>query len=282
VVAALAGVLAALPAVAHARGSPATAALQIALRARGVYDGPIDGVRGTGTLAALRAFQQRAGIAVTGRPDRRTRAALGRLGRPRVGARRPAVGMVGWDVSWLEYRLASRGFSPGRIDGRFDRHTDAALLRFTRFARLGHHCEVGRRVFGALRRTSVVRPRISLVWPLDERTVVRRYGIRGGRLHTGIEIASRFGAGVAAAGTGTVVFADWRPGPQGLVVVLRHRRGAVTVYGHLSRIDVRPGQRVPRGAFLGLVGRTGRARSTALYFEVRVRGAAVDPLRVLG
>jgi murein DD-endopeptidase MepM/ murein hydrolase activator NlpD len=269
------------PTGAHARGTPGTAALQVALRAHGAYQGPIDGVRGPGTLAALRAFQQRAGVAVTGRPDRRTRLALGRLGRPRVGARRPRVGATGWDVSWLEYRLASRGFAPGRIDGRFDRQTDAALQRFVRFARLGHHCEVGRRVFPALRRARTARPAIRLAWPLDERTVVRRYGIRGGRLHPGMTMAGRFGAGVAAAGTGSVVFADWRPGPHGLVVVLRHRRGVQTVYGHLSRIDVRVGQRIPRGAFLGLVGRTGRTRTTALYFEVSVRGAAVDPIRAL-
>lgn len=282
VIAAIAGFVAlALPVAAYARGTPATAALQVALREHGAYQGAIDGVRGAGTIAALRAFQRRADVAVTGRADRRTRAVLGKFGRPRVGARSPNVGAIGWDVAWLEYRLASRGFSPGRIDGRFDRHTEAALLGFTRFARLGHHCEVGRRVFPALRRARTPRPAIALAWPLDERTVVQRYGIRRGRLHRGITLASRFGTGVAAAGTGTVIFADWRPGPQGLVVVLRHGRGVMTVYGYLSRIDVRVGQRIPGGAFLGLVGRTGGTRATALYFEVRVRGAAVDPLGAL-
>jgi peptidoglycan hydrolase-like protein with peptidoglycan-binding domain len=271
----------ALPVGAHAQGTPGTAALQVALRAHGFYQGPIDGVRGSATVAALEAFQRRNGLAVTGRPNQRTHAALGKLGRPRAGARGPHRGAVGWDVAWLEFRLATRGFSPGRIDGRYDGDTDTAVQAFLRSARLGHHCHVGRRVFSALRRAKAARTGVALTWPLEERLLLRSYGIRGNRLHPGVTIAGQFGAGVAAAGSGRVVFADWQPGPNGLVVVLKHRRDTFTMYGHLARIDVRVGQRIPRGAFLGLVGRTGRTRSAALYFEVRVRGATVDPIRAL-
>src|SRR5919108_1455746 len=134
----------------HAAASPATAALQVALQARGVYHGPIDGVRGAETEAALRAFQRAKAVPVTGRVDRATRAALGKLGRPRPGARQLHPGTTGWDVSWLEFRLATLGFAPGRIDGRFDRATNAAVAQFRRFARVdAHHCQLNGATFRA-------------------------------------------------------------------------------------------------------------------------------------
>ena len=61
---------------------PQVAGLQVALRAWGMYAGPIDAVDGAGTRAAVRAFQQRAGLAADGIAGRKTRAALGPLGQP--------------------------------------------------------------------------------------------------------------------------------------------------------------------------------------------------------
>jgi hypothetical protein len=94
-------------------------------------------------------------------------------------------------------------------------------------------------------------------------------------------VAAGFGTGVAAAADGRVTYAA-QSGPLGLVVMLKHRNGVVTVYGHLARIDVRPGDPVLGGALIGLVGETGKATQPGLYFEVRVRGASVDPLAALG
>ena len=67
----------------------------------------------------------------------------------------------------------------------------------------------------------------------------------------------------------------------GLVVMLKHARGVTTVYGHLARIDVHLGDTIASGALIGLVGKTGRTTVPSLLFEVRVRGAAVDPLTAL-
>jgi murein DD-endopeptidase MepM/ murein hydrolase activator NlpD len=61
-------------------------------------------------------------------------------------------------------------------------------------------------------------------------------------------------------------------------VVIEHRAGMTSWYAHLATIDVRPGQCVATGARIGTVGATGRATGPHLHFELRVRGAAIDPL----
>ncbi len=85
--AALAVLLLGTAATAQARVSADVAALQVALRAKGLYGGDVDGVRGPLTRAAVRRLQARARIAVDGVAGPRTRRALGRRGRPRLGSR---------------------------------------------------------------------------------------------------------------------------------------------------------------------------------------------------
>jgi murein DD-endopeptidase MepM/ murein hydrolase activator NlpD len=63
--------------------------------------------------------------------------------------------------------------------------------------------------------------------------------------------------------------------------LIAHANGVQTMYAHLSAIAVRPGQSVLAGARIGRVGATGEATGPHLHFEVRVRGAAVDPLTAL-
>jgi hypothetical protein len=118
---------------AQAVTNPQIPGLQVALREKGFYRGSIDGVAGPMTAHAVRAFQRRAGITVDGIAGPQTRRALGRLGRPLWGKRKVlATGMVGWDVSVLEFFLARRGLRPGAVDGRFNRRTAAAVRRLQR------------------------------------------------------------------------------------------------------------------------------------------------------
>jgi murein DD-endopeptidase MepM/ murein hydrolase activator NlpD len=281
----LAGFLAALMLLglaspAAGRHSPSVAALQVALRSRGDYAGSIDGVSGTATVTALRRFQRRAGLPPSGLVDRRTRKRLGVLGRPLAGERTIGVGSSGWDVSVLEFELARHGFAPGRIDGRFDLATLAAVERFRRFSGLPYHCLVEPSTLNTLRQAKLLRPHISLDWPIRGR-IIGKFGVRGNHLHAGIDIAAPYGSGVAPAAGGRVVYADEGPAGLGLMVRIAHARGVDTIYGHLARIDVKVGQRVVRGGWLGLVGRTGNTLTPKLYLEVRVRGAAVDPLTAL-
>ncbi len=108
------------------------AALQIGLRAHGFSPGLIDGVRGPLTSNALVAFQRAKGIHPDGRIDRRTRRALGALGKPPLGKRELAVGAVGWDVAVLEFRLRRYGLRRRAIDGRFTPATSSALRLYQR------------------------------------------------------------------------------------------------------------------------------------------------------
>src|ERR671939_1766190 len=125
-------VAAALPGSAAAYTNPQIPGLQVALRARGYNPGPIDGIVGLKTAGAVKTFQRRAGIHEDGLAGPRTRARLGRLGRPLFGARTMARGQIGWDVSVLQFLLARRGFAPPHLNGNFGRGTERAVRRFQR------------------------------------------------------------------------------------------------------------------------------------------------------
>jgi murein DD-endopeptidase MepM/ murein hydrolase activator NlpD len=107
------------------------------------------------------------------------------------------------------------------------------------------------------------------------------FGPRGDRFHAGVDLVADAGTPVYAARGGEVVYAGWRPGGWGFLVMVAHGSGERTMYAHLSRIDVRIGVWVAQGVRVGAVGATGRATGPHLHFEVRVRGAAVDPLSAL-
>jgi soluble lytic murein transglycosylase-like protein/peptidoglycan hydrolase-like protein with peptidoglycan-binding domain len=132
------------------REKPGVAALQVALRAQGVYRGTIDGVRGPLTRKGLVRFQRRHSLRPTGRIGTRTRRALGRLGRPLLGQRELAVGRVGWDVASLEFRLVNFGLSRRLVDGRFTPATVRALQRFQRASGLLPDGIAGPRTYRAL------------------------------------------------------------------------------------------------------------------------------------
>lgn len=95
--------------------------------------------------------------------------------------------------------------------------------------------------------------------------------------HQGIDIAASAGQPVRASADGVVIRAA-EIGALGRAVFIAHGFGVTTRYGHMSRIEVRPGQRVKRGDIVGRVGNTGRATGYHLHYEVRVDGDPVNPL----
>ncbi len=264
---------------AFAAGSAEVAALQVGLRAHGLYAGPVDGVAGEGTTSAVRALQRKARLPVDGVVGPQTRKALGRFARPTLGSRVLAVGMTGWDVAELQFELAWRGFPSGAFDGSYGSRTDAALRRFQHWAALAADGRLGLATLAALR-GPVPRSPLALRHPVAV-AVTERFGPRDGRFHTGIDYPAPPGTPVAAAGGGRVAYAGWHPGGWGYLVAIAHGGGLRSMYAHLSRVDVRLGQHLRAGTQIGLVGSTGRSSGAHLHLELRLRGAAIDPLTAL-
>jgi len=263
------------PAIA-ARGD--VAALQVALRAHGLYAGTIDAIPGPATVAAVKTLQRRAGLAADGIAGPATRAALGWRGRPSLGRRPVRPGVRGWDVAAAQFMLARAGFPSGPFDGEAGPRFAAALIRFQRWAGLAPDGTAGPATIAALSRPpprSPLRFRAPVAAAIGD-----RFGPRDNGFHTGVDFPAPPGTPVHAAGAGCVVFAGFDDG-YGLLVVLSHRLGVTTWYAHLSGIDVRPRACLSAGARVGAVGATGHATGPHLHFEVRVRGAATDPLFAL-
>jgi len=104
------------------------------------------------------------------------------------------------------------------------------------------------------------------------------------RHHQGLDIGAPRGTEVFAPANGVVEFVKTtyrRHSGYGKAVVINHGYGIKTLYGHLSAINVKVGQKIERWDLLGLVGETGRATGPHLHYEVWVDGAACDPLRFI-
>lgn len=118
----------------------------------------------------------------------------------------------------------------------------------------------------------------TLNWPVEGR-IATQFGSsrRDGRLTWGgVRIAARAGEDVRAVSTGKIIFADWFRN-LGLLVIIDHGDGYMSLYGHNERVLKKPGDLVLAGDTIGKVGDTGGQTESALYFEIRREGTPVDP-----
>ena len=95
--------------------------------------------------------------------------------------------------------------------------------------------------------------------------------------HTGIDIANRIGTAIHAARDGVVSFIGPKYG-YGLVIIIRHKYGYTTLYGHLLSSRVRVGQKVKKGQIIGFMGNSGRSTGPHLHFEIWLNSRLIDPL----
>jgi peptidoglycan hydrolase-like protein with peptidoglycan-binding domain len=249
---------------------PNVAALQVALRAKGVYAGPVDGLAGTGTIAAVRR------LGGNGLFGARTLRKLGKFASHRLGSRPVSDGTVGWDAAAVQFMLAWHGFPSATIDGAFGSHSDRALRKFERWAGLPEDGVAGPAVIEALKKPAPTCP-IALRPPLAT-PYTDGFGPRGNRFHTGVDYPAAVGTPVGAAASGRVSWAGNLGGGWGIVVTIQHPDHVATMYAHLSKAVVSVGERVTVGERIGLVGQTGDATGPHVHFEVRLRGASVDPV----
>lgn len=109
-------------------------------------------------------------------------------------------------------------------------------------------------------------------------------GRSGRRLHQGIDLLADVGTPVLASRCGVVVAAGENRG-MGKYIIIQHRGHIITIYGHLSKIEVNKGRFVRQGEIIAKVGKTGNANyrdiQPHLHFEVRKNGVPQDPLEYL-
>jgi hypothetical protein len=183
-VAAIAAVLSASARAAN----PQIAGIQVALRAHGLYLGPIDGIAGPGTRAAIRAFQRKKGLQVDGLAGVRTRVALGPLGRPLLGRRTLTPGAFGLDVAVLQFLLTREGLYDGALDGYFGPETAKALRVYQRKTGLYPDAVLGPRTLSSFSRRGLPAAR--------RQQPARRHRVRSGE--TLAALAARYRTSVGA------------------------------------------------------------------------------------
>ena len=110
--------------------------------------------------------------------------------------------------------------------------------------------------------------------------VTSAYGWRWGRMHKGIDLKLYVGDTVRAAFTGKISTTAYQARGYGYYVKIRHINGLETVYGHLSRILVKPNQVVKAGDPIALGGNTGRSTGPHLHFETKLMGMTINPAEI--
>lgn len=116
-----------------------------------------------------------------------------------------------------------------------------------------------------------------LGWPLSG-DLIARYGgkLPDGRTSNGVLIAAPAGSTITAVADGTVVFSDWMTG-YGMILIVDHGNGYMSLYAHNDTLLRDPGAQVKRGDAVAKVGNSGGQGRPALYFELRRNGQPVDP-----
>jgi murein DD-endopeptidase MepM/ murein hydrolase activator NlpD len=118
-------------------------------------------------------------------------------------------------------------------------------------------------------------------WPIRG-AVNSEFGMRvspwssGTEFHSGLDIRAQHGTPIRAPAGGVVTIAGTYQ-EYGITVILDHGQDVKSVYGHLSKTNVRPGDRVERGVVVGWSGNTGRSTGAHLHYEILVKGQSVNP-----
>ena len=121
------------------------------------------------------------------------------------------------------------------------------------------------------------RLRGKLAWPVAGKLVARFGDARAGGVHwDGVLVATERGAPVKAVCDGRVIYADWLPG-LGLLTIIDHGDGYLSLYGHNERLYKGVGEHVAAGDTIAAAGDSGGSSRPELYFEIRKGGKPVDP-----
>jgi len=98
------------------------------------------------------------------------------------------------------------------------------------------------------------------------------------KFHKGIDFTAPKGTAIISSGDGKVLRVEEKKRGYGKNIIIDHGYGYTTLYGHLSQIDVKVGEKVTRGQVIGKIGSTGTSTAPHLHYEVRINGQAVNPI----
>lgn len=177
-----------------------------------------------------------------------------------------------------EFDIAPREFDIQRVDGLPQQTvtpTDPAVL-----ARIQR--ETAMKAQGFASKAALTGFLDGFIWPVEGR-VSGRWGnqrILNGTPstpHFGVDIAAPTGTPIRAPAAGVVSFANADMHFEGGLVFIDHGQGLITMYLHMSRLDVTAGQRVEQGQVIGAVGASGRATGPHLCWRMRLNGRQLDP-----
>ncbi|PWW08808.1 murein DD-endopeptidase MepM/ murein hydrolase activator NlpD [Paenibacillus cellulosilyticus] len=115
-------------------------------------------------------------------------------------------------------------------------------------------------------------------WPISSHTLSSSFGKRWGKMHEGIDLVGS--STIMAADDGVVEFAGEKSG-YGNCVIINHKNGYKTLYGHMKSISVKEGEIVEKGDKIGVMGNTGHSTGTHLHFEIQKNGVVQNPLKYL-
>jgi len=138
----------------------------------------------------------------------------------------------------------------------------------------------------ALQKTKMLSslPAIQPVSDRDLQEIASGFGMRihpiyhTFRMHTGIDFAAPRGTKIYATGDGVVEEVEYNDRGYGEYVLINHGFGYETLYGHMSKIIAKPGQKVKRGTIIGLVGSTGLSTAPHCHYEVIKNGKKINPI----
>jgi len=117
-------------------------------------------------------------------------------------------------------------------------------------------------------------------WPIRQGYFSSGFGMRGKRMHKGVDLVTKSGTNIYAVEDGEVTFSGQMRG-YGNMIEIKHGNTYSTRYGHNSRNMVKVGDRVKKGQVIGLVGATGRATTAHVHFELLRSGSAINPMKFL-
>lgn len=187
--------------------------------------------------------------------------------------RKLGIGGIRYDKTiQLDYLLPESDVSLSQLRIDIDRLTRLTKLEQLSYEKLDKTVKVR---IGKIKATPSIRP-------VTTGHISDGFGYRSDpfthrrRFHYGLDISTSRGTPIYAAADGVVNYAK-RNGGYGLMVSINHGYGYETLYGHMSKLEVKRGQRVNRGDEIGKVGNTGRSTGSHLHYEVQLRGKPVNP-----